>query len=252
MLRKLSGIFRDFGPAAGAAYLLDRLLRAVSPRLALYVHEVMVQPIGGVRLLPERMTRNLRFESIGPQHPDLQRLPVPDAVKTARFAQGARCLAIYRKETFIGYVWFAFGRYDEDEVRCTYDLSAVERAAWDFDLYLFPEHRMGTGFLSIWHAAFEHLAQAGVEQSFSRVSRFNLASRRAHARLGSRRVGRLLVVKLGRLEIAVTSTHPFVGLTRSGRLSLTLREPRSAACRPQATGGSGPNAELPVGPQSPV
>ena len=238
VIKRLRGVVDEFGWGAGSVYLVDLALRRLSPRCGAVLYELMGQPVGGA-LLPPVKTAVLHSALIRPGDPDLAHVPVPDAVKAARFAQGAECLGVYRKGQLIGYVWFAQGTYDEDEVRCTYDLARVPDSAWDFDLYLLPEHRMGTGFPAIWHCAFEHLARRDVQTSYSRVSRFNLASRRAHARLGSVRVGRLLGLKLGALQIVAADLPPWVGLTWRDGQSVRLR------LRDMAHGGGGAVAATP-------
>jgi hypothetical protein len=229
MFRRLVAPFREFGLAAGAIYLLDRSLRALSPRLGLYVYELMVQPVSAGPLLAPRLLQNLEFVEIGPRDTDLARIPVREEIKVSRFEQGAHCLGVYRKGVLIGYCWFCFGAYEEDEVRCTYDLSRAEPAAWDFDLYVFPESRMGLGFSAVWHGAFEYLRGQGVEHSYSRVTQFNLASRRAHARLGSTRVGRAVFLKIWRIEMALASVAPYVGMTWTAQQRLILRMPAHCA-----------------------
>ncbi|NUZ05186.1 GNAT family N-acetyltransferase [Piscinibacter koreensis] len=228
MLSKLRALFGELGVGAGSVYLLDRVLRKISHRCGVYLYELVVQPIGDKPLLPPRLSKNIRFHEIAEHDADMQRLLARPEIKVSRFAQGAVCLGVYRLDVLIGHVWFCFGRYEEDEVRCDFRLPAPGDA-WDFDLYVFPEHRMGIGFMAVWDAAFAYLRERGVARSFSRVNRFNLASRRAHARLGSRPVGSALFVKLGHTELTLSSAAPFVGLTRRRRLALQVPNPGPAA-----------------------
>jgi len=217
------GPFREFGWRAGALYVLGRLLRAVSPELGLFVYELMVQPISGKALLPPNLAKNLRFAEIEPADADIARMPARTDIKLARFAQGARCLGAYRKGQLIGYIWFSFDRYDEDEVRCTYELAASGQSVFDFDLYLFPEHRMGIGFMAIWHGANDYLRERGILYTFSRLTRFNLASRRAHAHLGWRCVGRAVFLQAWRLEIMAATLYPYLAVSWSAHQRITLQ-----------------------------
>jgi hypothetical protein len=222
MVRRVTGPFKEFGLLAGALYVLDRLLRAVSPGLGLYVYELMVHPISGKALLPPNLTTNLRFAEIGPGHPDILLMPARDEIKAQRFEQGARCLGVYRKDHLIGYVWFSFNRYEEDEVRCTYELADAARSVFDFDLYVLPEHRLGIGFMAIWHGANDYLRERGIHYTFSRLTRFNLASRRAHAHLGWRRAGRAMFLRVWAVEAMLATISPYVALTWSRRVRLRL------------------------------
>lgn len=224
LLRRLLGPFREFGIAAGSLYMIDRLLRALSPRVGLQAYELIEQPIDGRALLPTGLTRNLEFVEIGPGHPALEQMPARADIKLSRFEQGARCLAAYRKGDLLAYIWWCPRRYHEDEVRCTYVLEPAERSVFDFDLYVMPQHRLGIAFVAIWHGANQWLYAQGVRHSYSRVTLFNLASRRAHARLGGRRIGGALFLQLHGLEIMFSSAPPRAGISwrRADRLELRL------------------------------
>lgn len=197
----------------GLLYVVDRLLRAVSSRMGLQVYELMVQPIPDKPLLPAGLTKNLSFVAIGPDHPDLALMPARADIKVQRFEQGAQCLGVYRRGTLIGYIWFCFQCYEEDLARCTYELAAPAESVFDFDLYVLPEHRMGIGFMAIWHGANQFLRERGVRYTFSRVTRFNLLSRRSHARLGGLCIGRTLFLKLGEVELMLADVSPYAALT---------------------------------------
>lgn len=222
LLRRLAAARRDFGFGAGSLYIADRLLRRLSPRLGLFVYEFMVQPIGGKPLLPPGLSRNLSFQEIGRGHPDLALMPAPEEVKASRFAQGARCIGTYRKGQLLGYSWYCTDRYHEDEVRCTYVLADPATSIFDFDLFVMPEHRLGVGFVGVWHGVNETLAPRGVRYTFSRLTRFNLPSRRAHAHLGWKRVGTGVFLQAGPLECMVASLPPYVALTWGPRQRVTL------------------------------
>jgi hypothetical protein len=239
LLRRLAGPFREFGWAAGTLYVADRLLRKLSPRLGLYVYEFMVQPIGGKALLTPNLSKNLSFQEIGPGHPDIAQMPAREDIKAQRFEQGARCLGTYRKGQLIGYLWYCTHRYDEDEVRCTYELVDTERSIFDFDLYVMPQHRLGVGFLGVWHGANETLAPRGVRYTFSRLTRFNTASRRAHAHLGWKRVGQGVFLQAWGLELMAATVAPYVACTLESRVTLRLGPEALATTHPQTAGPIG-------------
>ena len=213
MWRKLAGPFREFGFMAGALYALDQVLRRLSPNLSVFVYELMVQPITGKPLLPDSRSKNFKFAEIGRDHPDIALMPARAEIKQSRFDQGAVCLGVYRKEELIGYIWFCFDRYEEDEVRCTYVLAQPENSVFDFDLYIFPQHRMGIGFMAVWHGANFYLHERGVKYTFSRLTRFNVASRRSHARLGWKCAARAVFLKAWHGEVMLASVFPYIALT---------------------------------------
>lgn len=239
--QRLNGPFREFGLPAGAIYIADRLVRRVLPRSGIFFYEFMAQPVPAAPLLPERLARNLEPRIIGPGHPDVQRMPAREDIKAQRFEQGAWCVGTYKNDQLLGYVWFCAPQYEEDEVRCTYILSDAGAGAFDFDLYVMPERRMGLAFSALWHTAFQHLSHRGVRYSFSRMTRFNLPSRNAHLRLGSQRVGRALFLQSGVVEFMVSSLAPYVALTwsRNQRVGLRLHPPAAGTTRATGPAGSG-------------
>lgn len=233
LLRRAASPFREFGTLAGSLYVLDRLMRRLSPSLGLYVYEFMVQPIGGKPLLPVSLSRSLSFQELDRGHPDIALMPAREDIKLRRFDQGARCIGAYRKGELLGYSWYCSGRYEEDEVRCTYELVDHGASIFDFDLYVMPRHRLGIGFLGVWHGVNELLAPRGVRYTFSRLTRFNLASRRAHAHLGWKRVGVGVFIQAWRLEVMIATLAPFISITWAPghRVTLKLRPDALAAVR---------------------
>lgn len=224
MLNRVLQPFREFGWIAGGLYVVHRALQAVSPRLAVQVYELMVQPIPDKSLLPGKLGKSLEIREIRRGAPEVERMPARPDIKERRFEQGAVCLGAYRKGELIGYLWLCFDRYDEDEVRCTYLLSPPGQAVFDFDLYIFPEHRMGLGFVGIWNGVNEYLRERNIKFTFSRLTRFNLPSRRAHAHLGWKRVASAVFFQAWGLEVMFATMRPFfhVSIRRSNRVELRL------------------------------
>ncbi|MEO7559793.1 MAG: hypothetical protein ABIT23_06015 [Nitrosospira sp.] len=224
MLQKLTRLLKEFGFFAGLLYTIDRVLAAISPSLRLYFYEIMVQPIPEEPLIPARLTKNLEIREIKRGDPEVDLMPARADIKEARFRQNAICLGAFQKGRFIGYMWFCSYAYEEDEVRCTFLLSPVDEAVFDFDFYLFPEHRMGLGFIGMWSGANKFLNNRGIKYTFSRLTRFNLASRRAHNHLGWKCIGRTLFLQAWRLQVMVATIFPYFHLSfsKSGRVQLKL------------------------------
>ncbi len=223
ILKRITGPFREFGPGAGSLYVIDRILGRVSPHLKLYVYELMVQPITDKPLVPGRLASSVEIREIRRGDPEVERMPARPDIKESRFSQGAICLGAYQKGRLIGFMWFCHDRYDEDEVRCTYVLSPENRAVFDFDFYLFPEHRMGLGFVGLWNGANAYLRSQGIDFTFSRLTRFNLTSRRAHQHLGWKLAGRALFFQAGRFELMFSSVLPYVSITAGAGRRVELR-----------------------------
>jgi len=176
-------------------------------------------------VLPRRLNEHLEIRELKAGEPELALMPVRAEVLRARLAQNSTCLGAFRAGALIGYMWFCDGRYDEDEVRCTYLLDPVRESVFDFDFYLFPEHRMGLAFIGLWNGAIEHLNRRGKRYTFSRLTRFNAASRRAHRRLGGRIIARALFLQMWRVEVMLATVFPYlhVSATKAGRVRLNLR-----------------------------
>ncbi|MGQ0834946.1 MAG: GNAT family N-acetyltransferase [Gammaproteobacteria bacterium] len=185
----------------------------------------MVQPIVDKPLLPARMARNFESRQITRGDPELELMPAQPDIRQSRFDQNAICLGAFFKGQLIGYIWFCFREYAEDEVRCTFLLRPENEAVFDFDLFVLPEHRMGFGFAGIWNAANEFLRKRGARFTFSRVTRFNLATRRAHRRLGAKVAARAIFLKLWGVELMFATIAPYVHLSiaKSQRVHLQLR-----------------------------
>lgn len=224
-LKRLDEPFRSFGPWSGLLYVADRLLRRLSPRLNLNVYEFVMQPVPEKPLLTPRLAANLRFAEVGPDDDAIARMPAPPEVKAARFAQGARCIGMWRKEEFAGFLWFCGNGYVEDEVRCVYSLAEPQTSVFDFDVYVMPQHRKSLAFVGLWHGANQRFREAGVVRSYSRISRFNLASRSAHARMGAQRVGFAVFFVAWGLELMLASVSPYLALTWRGRAPVRLHLP---------------------------
>ena len=223
-IQRLTSPFREFGFFGGFFYAIDRIFLRLSRSLRVYFYDLMVQPILEKPLLPERLTRNLQVREIRRGDPEMELMPAPPEIKESRFRQNAICLGAFTKSEFIGYIWFCFNAYEEDEVRCKFLLTSPNDSVFDFDLYLFPEHRMGLGFAGIWSAANQFLSNRGIKYSFSRLTRSNIASRRAHQHLGWKCVGHTVFVQAWRVEFMMATISPYVNLSmrKSGRVRLSL------------------------------
>jgi len=230
---RIVSTLREFGLWTGLLYAVDRGLSRLSPQCRLFAYDLMVQPVPQDPSTPRRGSR-LQTRELQPTAVELLSMPIRREVLQSRLQQGATCLGAFRGEEMIGYMWFCWRPYEEDEARCTYVFDPAAGAVFDFDLYLFPEHRMGMGFMALWNGANAYLRGRGVRATFSRVTRFNLASHRAHRHLGARRVGQAYFLQLGRFQGMVSSLAPYVHLSmRSNkRARLRLNEKPLSAAKP--------------------
>lgn len=223
ILNRLRSPITEFGWFAGLVYLVDRGLNSISRRFHLYFYEIMVQPITDRPLLSKSLSKQITCREIKRGDPEIDLMPARPDIKESRFAQNAICLGVFKRDELMGYIWLCFSRYDEDEVRCTFELSPAEASVFDFDLYLLPEHRMGLGFVGTWHSANAFLFQRGVRYTFSRLNRFNIPSRRAHKHLGWKLVGRVFFFQLGAVELMLGTIRPFIHLSFAEASRVCLR-----------------------------
>ncbi|RMD87656.1 MAG: N-acetyltransferase [Alphaproteobacteria bacterium] len=195
-----------FGPTL--LYALSRVARASRGLMDVRSYRLMAQPVADAPRLSERRRTRFTARPLVPDDDALSRLPLDRETLARRFAAGAQCLGLFSGDALVAALWYQFGDYDEDEVRCRFRPADPERAAWDFDVYVQPEWRAGFAFAALWDAADATLRAAGRRYSLSRISAFNLASLHSHRRLGAQEVGRASFLRLGSLQICVSSLSP--------------------------------------------
>lgn len=214
---KLRDVYGPLGALDGTLYLADQLMARMSGgHLRLFKYLLVAQPVpvdGGRPLRDDPATRILPATAADTGL--RSEFPRPPAVIDQRYAQGASCLCAFVKERFAGYLWWVRERYVEDEVRCLFVFDRPEHSAWDFDVYVVPEYRLGRTLARLWSAANRRLAADGVRWSFSRISAFNKASLAAHARLGLRHCRSVIYLRLGPVQLTLWGAAPFVHLSFS-------------------------------------
>jgi hypothetical protein len=139
--------------------------------------------------------------------------PRPREVLRQRYEQGAQSLAAFSGEQLIGFLWLLYHSYQEDEVRARYTLASAQ-AAWDFDVWIRPEDRLGFAFARLWDEANGLLRAHSVRWSCSRISAFNSSSLNAHARIGTVILGSATFLRCGRWQWMCSTLAPYVHLSR--------------------------------------
>lgn len=230
MLSAIKSTFRELGWLDAVLYYLSEImLRATGRRARIVRYCLVAQPIP-VGPLVSRPDSNTEIRIVRPGDPLSLDFPRAAEIITMRFARGDICLAATVKGQFAGFLWLAFGSYDEDEVRCRYELSD-RHLSWDYDVHVEPEFRMGRTFLRLWDAANNVLRERGVRWSVSRISAFNVNSLKSHARLGTRNLGKASFLVLGQLQISFAAhvlPHCSLNATSAPRLELhSPRDPKS-------------------------
>lgn len=225
MLSSIKRTFEEIGRKEALFYYLSEILLRASGRHARLVRYYLVaQPVPEAPLLA-RADPNTEIRQILPNDPVLADFPRDAGIIAARFARGDVCLAAINKGCFAGFLWLAFGAYDEDEVRCRYELAGRE-LSWDYDIHIEPRFRMGRTFLRLWDKANQLLRQRGINWSISRISAFNPTSLNSHSRLGTRQLGTATFIVLGPLQVSFTdSLRPHLSLKETSAPHLRLQAP---------------------------
>lgn len=224
---RISGPFSEFGILSGLLYLLNKILSRLGGRCQIFDYDLMVQPVPAKAFARANQTKSFEVKEIRDAR-ILEGAPPPLHVIEDRFLQSATCLGAYKKNALVGYQWLCLGPYEEDEVRCTFVPQPTEITAFDFDIYIFPEYRLGLGFVALWDAANKYLRDRKIQFTTSRVSRFNTASRRSHQHFGWRRAGRAVFFcgKTWQLMIATVAPYCHVSFSPASRPRLVIRAQR--------------------------
>jgi hypothetical protein len=235
-VRRFKNAIDELGWVNGCAYLLARLLGVISlNRVVLRKYYFVAQPVAPKPWLSPRRGNSIVVARVLADDPIVQRFPRPAEVIAARFAQQGICLVATKAEQFIGFLWLTLGPHQEDEVRCRYVPLPENRTAWDFDVYLHPEHRTGIAFLKLWDAANEFLAARDIAWSLSRISAFNGNSINSHGKMGARRIGAALFLSVGNWQLSCASVSPQVFFsTRRDRFPNFALDARQGADRNSA------------------
>jgi hypothetical protein len=213
---KLRTVFDEFG-AKAPLYLLGRVCEGTP--FGLYAYRLVAQPVASKPLLPPARGRSIEIRLMERGDPAFAGLPLTPAVFDYRFGQGAVCLGAFKGGAVIGCLWLCLGPYLEDEVRCRF---VPRDASWDFDVYLHPGHRVGFGFARLWDEANAYLRARGVAWSISRISVLNTKSLATHDKLGTRTLGTAVFVKLGALQVMLSTLAPLIHLSLSPASAPTL------------------------------
>jgi len=229
LLQRLTGALREFGLFEGCLYLASGLLDRISRgRCRLVRYHIVAQPVP--RPAPPPPNASLAVRLVAAGDPVTGQFPRERAVIARRFADGAECLVAESRGRFAGFLWIARRHYEEDEVRCRYELRDPGQCAWDFDVHVEPAFRLSRAFARLWEGANIHLAAGGVRWSLSRISAFNPGSLAAHRRLGIRRLASATFLVAGGLQLSLFSTAPFVhfGWSPHTRPILRLHPPAAS------------------------
>jgi len=231
VLESLKRTYRDLGFGTSLLYYISEVARRVSgQRIRLTRYLIVAQPIPAAPFV-KRPDRATLISQVDADDLRVASFPRPTNIIARRYAAENICLQAAVDGTFAGFLWLAFGTYEEDEVRCRYELSEPSRMVWDFDVYVEPRFRLGRTFVRLWDAANELLRNRGIRWSISRIAAFNAASLAAHARLGTVKLGYATFLSIGEFQLAILPNHrvPAISWNHQTRPTLSLSPPATTA-----------------------
>lgn len=226
---RIRNTYKQLGAFDGSLYYLSLLLDKGSRGHARLVRYYLVaQPVHGEAAC--RPSAKNPVLELAPDDPLIPHFPRPPAVIARRMEDKAQCFVARAGDEFAGFLWLAYGAYDEDEVRCRYELTDPATCVWDYDVHVEPRHRIGRTFARLWDAANTHLHARGIRWSMSRISAFNPTSLAAHGRLGIEKLYSATFLRLGPLQLGFIGAAPWfhVSLADSARPTVRLAPPASA------------------------
>jgi hypothetical protein len=218
---------RQLGWLDALLYLGGQVLSRLSGgRARIVKYRLVAQPIGRSDAKPLRPDAATELRAVPAGDALAAAFERPPHVVERRYAAGAACTAALVRGEFAGFIWIQRGAYDEDEVRCRYELQDAATCVWDFDVFVTPRFRVGRTLARLWSHVDQGLAREGVRWSFSRISAFNRESLAAHARLGTVDCGTALFVVLGPLQAALLPAFPWLHLSLRRAPRIVLAPPK--------------------------
>jgi hypothetical protein len=208
----------DIGLANAILYGCARALRGItSGWIRLHKYLLVAQPVAAHDLTPPQRGRSIQVHEADLQEVRAADFGRPPHIVEYRIRHRCRCLMARKEGELIGFQWFTLHDYPEDEIRCLFKISDPPACAWDFDVFVQPQYRVLPVFSKLWDHCNGLLRAAGVHMTLSRIDAFNAVSRRAHARLGAREVGWAMFLVVGRVQLAMFSSRPWLHLSLSDR-----------------------------------
>jgi hypothetical protein len=223
MFRRLRSAIAELGPLNAVLYGLNRVFERARFAPRVFHYKLVVQPVLTSRLCPEGLGRDMLVRSIDHDEVWIDRMPITESAKRARLRQDTTCLGAFRNDEMIGYLWVCRGGYEEDEVRCRFEPLPAEAAVWDFDLYVFPQHRLGPAFARLWDETYSRLRAGGVLWTFSRISALNPRSLAVHRRLEARILGSAIFLKSRRFQLMLATVPPYVHVSVRSSMRPVIR-----------------------------
>ncbi|MGD1954139.1 MAG: hypothetical protein ACFBZ9_02635 [Sphingomonadales bacterium] len=217
-LKSLRSDIDEVGVLAVSFYWLGRVLKALKfGRCGFYL--IMGVDLKQVIHGPSRRHEEpFVLEPLLVGHRLREQLDAPMDVIDQRYESGACCHALLTAQGDLdGAIWSKRGTFEEDEFRAIFDLPTD--AVWDFGVFIPPARRAGRSLSRLWQGFATTMSKSGVARSISRIEVHNRASLRAHKRLPHSELGKLAIVRIGALEVALSTLKPKLHISWSSTMA---------------------------------
>ena len=195
--RRRVGTARRLQREAGARAVGFRLLQRLHPVLHLHPEWFLVMGYGLDPSGPAAGTVAGVTILRGTDPAALVGLGHPEDLIRGRLERGDLCVAAVDDEGLAGFVWYRRGIYDEQGI--LFEMAPHE--AWGYDLMV-AERRRGQGLSAVLvRAAGDVLRREGVVRVVAAIDAVNTPALRGSRTRGAREVGRVELVRAGRISV---------------------------------------------------
>lgn len=206
------------GLAGWAAYAADNALRLTTDgRVRFNVLHFYFQPGDSTGLPRAKPDDAMHVGPIALSQADPKAFGRRPDVIAERFRNGSICIAATKGGELLGFMWLQFGSMYAPDLQMRLDLGNRSDLAWDYDIFIRPKYRLGKVFGRLWAEANEELRRRGCIGTLSSVLIENGGSVRAHVRLGAKKIGWVVMIRIGRARINISSLRPWVSLSGRNR-----------------------------------
>lgn len=213
-MNKLRNLYVQLGFVDCFWYLVGRFLKMVVPCVSYHRYRLFSQ-----KVLTDISRKNIhpsvKIRQVGEKEYQVDWFSRPKNVIASRFAQNAICFVAFKNDDPVACLWIVMGSYMEDEVKCKFVPTPFNMTAWDFDVYIKPEYRLGRVFSYLWNEANRFMRMHDIKWTMSRIDAFNTQSMRSHKRMGAVCLGGLTFIGFGKFQLMISTVHPFLHVSLS-------------------------------------
>ena len=225
MIRKVRSLFAEIGTLPAIVYGIDRVLQVVTRGYAkIHLCYFMTQPVPEKGLLPAGLRNSITVAPIRSSDLDGTGLPLTPDLLQSRLDRGVVCLGAYKDDRLIGFHCLSFESHDDEMYRARFEVGPSGKAVWDFDIFILPSHRGGLGFAFLWDGVFDFLRGRNIRWLTSYIAATNVPSLRSHLRMGAIRLGSVIFLRIGPLQLIFSNRSPYlhISFADSGRPAFRL------------------------------